>query len=721
MPRHAALLGRRAFAQNAAQSPQQRPNVIITPPTAPARRSGAAGAFDVLNAVFADRKSCLCGIFALLAAAAALASGTVEAAAPATTAALEEEALARTQAEEAADEKRRAKPAEVTSDGRRIITIAVTDALEGVTDDTGIRDTIAALADALPGYSVRKTTLVEADALSQISEIRPDFVIASTGTSAFFAHASDSPYRIATRKSAAAKSVSRSIGSTIVALKGRADINTLADLRGKTVAATLPTSISGWLAVAGEVKDMGFDAEEFFGRVVFLNTLFPNLTAALWGRTVDAIVLPACFLESLEHTQLADTSDLKVIDEHKDEALACRHSTLLYPDMSIYGFAWTDEDSARDLTIALLSMPLEAPDAVTGSAAPQWRSNVDASALDALFRKLALGPYSLEEQFSLANIIARYRTPIIVALLALLALIGHGIILQYLVKRRTRELSEALQSRKKAEALARENRARLGTLERRNIVNQMSGMIAHEIKSPVGAILNFKAILDFILPEKTREDASVATALSGIESEAVKISGIVDRVRRYAKSQKSAQRPCNLSAITKKAIESVRAAASGEAHIRTQLPEAPATVTGDPLELELLIVNLIKNAWQAQSGGSLAASKKGVHPVIAVGIAVAPGMEKGTEKVLGRRNGSVILTVSNPGPVLDDEAFARLNQIADSVKPEGLGMGLSIVRGICDSHAATLNFRRNPAGGVTARVVFAAADPDNSNKESSAS
>ncbi len=93
MPRHAALFGRRAFAQNAAQSPQQRPNVIITPPTAPARRSGAAGAFDVLNAVFADRKSCLCGVFALLAAAAALASGTVEAAAPATTAALEEEGL----------------------------------------------------------------------------------------------------------------------------------------------------------------------------------------------------------------------------------------------------------------------------------------------------------------------------------------------------------------------------------------------------------------------------------------------------------------------------------------------------------------------------------------------------------------------------------------------------------------------------------------------------
>ena len=38
-----------------------------------------------------------------------------------------------------------------------------------------------------------------------------------------------------------------------------------------------------------------------------------------------------------------------------------------------------------------------------------------------------------------------------------------------------------------------------------------------------------------------------------------------------------------------------------------------------------------------------------------------------------------------------------------SVKPEGLGMGLSIVRGIADSHGAELEFKKGSQAGL---VVF---------------
>ena len=46
------------------------------------------------------------------------------------------------------------------------------------------------------------------------------------------------------------------------------------------------------------------------------------------------------------------------------------------------------------------------------------------------------------------------------------------------------------------------------------------------------------------------------------------------------------------------------------------------------------------------------------------------------------------------------------------MKPEGLGLGLSIVRGIADSHGATLTFERRPSGGLTVRFVTDAAPED---------
>ncbi len=592
----------------------------------------------------------------------------------------------------------------------RTLVIAVTDDLEAVTDDMGIADTFEALQKALPSYTIYKSSAVTADVRTWIAQNKPDFLIAATGSVPVFTEGAASAYRLVTRKSPQTQIASQSIGSTVVALKNRTDINEIADLKGKTVAATLPDSIAGWLALAGEVHDLGYDPETFFERVFFLDTLFPNLTAALWGKSADAVVMPACFLETLERQGLADVTDLKVVGKKEGSALRCQHSTALYPDVSFYGFGWTSEESARDVTIALLSMSAAA-------GAPEWRSNVDASRLDALFRKLSVGPYAYDAGFSFSRFYERYKTVIFMAAAVLLALIAHAAILQHLVKRRTRQLSEALENARKMEAAARENRARLGTLERRNIVNQMSGMIAHEIKSPVGAVLNFKAILDFVLPQQVRAQQAVDTALSGIESEAVKIAGIVDRVRSYAKSQKSAQRPCELVEIARKAIESVRAASSGDARIRTRFPDKPCTVTGDPLELELLIVNLVKNAWQAQSDRA--------RPEIDVAVdmlALRPQDEQGDEKEsppqgefseLGRLAGramrpkaEVVLTVNNPGKVLSEEEFARLAQIAESVKPEGLGMGLSIVRGICDSHAARLVFSRRPAGGVRVKVIF---------------
>jgi two-component system, LuxR family, sensor histidine kinase TtrS len=65
-----------------------------------------------------------------------------------------------------------------------------------------------------------------------------------------------------------------------------------------------------------------------------------------------------------------------------------------------------------------------------------------------------------------------------------------------------------------------------------------------------------------------------------------------------------------------------------------------------------------------------------------------------------------VLEVSDNGPALSEGEAKRLGESMESVKPEGLGLGLSIVRGIVDSHGASLSFLSGKKGGVTVRVVF---------------
>ena len=138
------------------------------------------------------------------------------------------------------------------------VTIAVADSLEAVTDDRSIEETINSLKQKLSSFfDIRKVSFLSADAKNFVAENKPDFVIATTGSSPFFSETADGSYRIATRKNPATEIASQSIGSTVVALKSRTDINSFDDLKGKTIAATLPVSVSGWLAFAGEVVDLG--------------------------------------------------------------------------------------------------------------------------------------------------------------------------------------------------------------------------------------------------------------------------------------------------------------------------------------------------------------------------------------------------------------------------------------------------------------------------------
>jgi two-component system sensor histidine kinase TtrS len=108
------------------------------------------------------------------------------------------------------------------------------------------------------------------------------------------------------------------------------------------------------------------------------------------------------------------------------------------------------------------------------------------------------------------------------------------------------------------------------------------------------------------------------------------------------------------------------------------------------MELELVVVNLLRNSLQAQTD-----PEKKVEVSITV-----------------RENGKrAELCVEDNGPVLSDESMRRLSEtVLQSEKPEGLGLGLSIVRMLVEEHNGTVRFERAAPTGL--RVVISLPEED---------
>lgn len=291
---------------------------------------------------------------------------------------------------------------------------------------------------------------------------------------------------------------------------------------------------------------------------------------------------------------------------------------------------------------------------------------------------------------------------------------------------RTRELREALAERARLEEAERAARLRLGELERMGAISQLCAMIAHELKQPVGSVINYMAVLRMRLaqlaagsssdkasgnstgkgltpgsvPSTEATDAAdpvLSRAVSGAEKEARRIAEIVDRVRAYAKREKRSSRPVDLYERLEAAVAGARRSRKGTIETECAAADAsghPIRVEGDPLELELLFLNLIKNALEAS-----ALTTDPAGPRVRVMLETGPKAPELTEA-------EVRVRVVDNGPRLSDEAFERLKRVSESVKADGLGLGLAIVRNIVDEHGARLALRRMPECGLEAAVTF---------------
>lgn len=544
---------------------------------------------------------------------------------------------------------------------------------------TTVTPVVSEMEKLRPDDVVHVVQIAEHDLLHDIERERPDLLICSAWC--FLNVLNDiGAHPVATRKTDRAASAVASIGAALVVRSDRTDLRTLEDLRGKKAAATLPHSVDGYPAVRLMLREKGFSDEKFFSGVNFLTFTVPDVLSAVLSGDADVSILPACALERAQEEGLVEPGLLRVIGLPPDGALACSRSTALYPDITAGILPWTPNELTRDFLTALLE---------SGHAdGYEWVATSDLRSVSNLYQELHLGRWAVLDDTSLSGLWKRYGRYAVFALLLVLLLIANEYRLKRLVEHRTAALTKTLREK---ELLARKEEAareRLASLERMGAISQLCAMIAHELKQPMGAVLNFLAVLRMRSGESIKDDPVAERAMEGAQNEARRMAEIVDRVRGYAKRQRRTPEPVDLGRTIDEALSHLKP--GPQTTVRREV--APNVfVAGDPLELELLVLNLVKNAVQALDAA-----------------------EGGTVTVKLARSGEfgAVLSVTDDGPPLSDGIFAKLLKVSESVKEGGLGLGLAIVRNIVDEHGATLSIERLPERGLAVTVRFDTLNPN---------
>jgi len=516
------------------------------------------------------------------------------------------------------------------------------------------------------------------------------------GSSGFFVQMRPMGARdIGTITSRAFPDPNRCVAGVIVVRSGRPDITDLASLEGMTAVTTSRANFMTYMLNMGEIAAAGFRPDKFFSAVTETdNRPVEVLRAVVEGRA-DAGLLRACMPEAITERHPEFAGRWTVVNDKpglRAESLGCRYSTDMYPGWTIASVPHTPPVITKHVAMLLLNLkPDMTPGGFTVSIATEFDRVND------LFRSLKTGPFAYLNHWTLERIWDEARGGVLLLLGFLAAWILHFARLEKLVRRRTADLSAALEREKAAREQVRETGARLDSLQRAGIVGQLSSMFAHELCQPLSAVRCYLRGMRTLMRRGAPDPVLAERCLSGMSAELDKAGAIIDRVRSYAREGARRDLPVDLPALLSECLadmtKSDRLKVPVAADIRPGL-----IVSGDAVELRVLVINLVKNAQEAVLSAPEPAQASGGRPY---GLFITlDAADEGT---------AVRLTVANTGALLTPEALAEIGRPLASSKSSGLG--LMICKSIAEAHLATLAFSARTArdgGGLAVTLTMPA-------------
>jgi len=231
------------------------------------------------------------------------------------------------------------------------------------------------------------------------------------------------------------------------------------------------------------------------------------------------------------------------------------------------------------------------------------------------------------------------------------------------------ELKEREASLKKAQyaLIQSEKMAAVGTL---------SAGLAHEVKNPLSAVLGYAQLSK----RKLTDPDALKGYLDTIEHETRRCNEIIGNLMQFSRVEKGDHSQIFVNDVVSKSAAIVDHQLSlANVRISCELGQNIPAISGNANQLQQVLMNLMINAQQAMGDGG------------------------GKVDIVTFVNGeSVMITVVDTGPGIDEDIAAKIFEPFFTTKPagEGTGLGLSVTYGIIQDHGGDISVERAESGGA---------------------
>jgi signal transduction histidine kinase len=214
--------------------------------------------------------------------------------------------------------------------------------------------------------------------------------------------------------------------------------------------------------------------------------------------------------------------------------------------------------------------------------------------------------------------------------------------------------------------------------ERLAALGEISAVVAHEVRNPLGVIFNSLGSLRRLV----RPTGDAKLLLDIVGEEADRLNRIVGDLLDFARPSLPHLRPERLEVIVEDAVRAALAQGSAGVELRVERgPDLPA-VGIDARLVRQAVLNVAANAVQAMPRG-------------------------GTVTVRTRRDGDgVLVELEDSGAGIPDHVRGRIFEPFFTTKASGTGLGLAVVKRILDGHGGTVDLTSAAGAGTTVRLRF---------------